>query len=537
MVFFTCGSCGSSLKKNQVEKHYKFQCKSCKYVSCMDCSKDFWGNTYETHLKCITEDQKYGGSNFVAKEFKGEKKQEAWTAKVQAVVATTKNMDPQLKTLLNQIIGFDNIPRKKSKFENFLKNSAKIRNPDLVARAWKVFESATKENSNKNCNGDAATQNGTVGDTKESNEVAEKKEDGVTEEHEAPKEKLSKEEKRKRKEEKKLKKLERKAEEEAKSQETVEPGEVETDVKKIKKEKKKKKEEDKQNGDKPEVADQGEPEDESVRLENKKKRKVEEVESEEVVEKGDVKTEMKKNKKKKKKQQNDEEPEAKEMGNSDEPKTETEVKKKKKDKRKQKPEGLVNDDVPETADLEVNQELTKEQKKEERRKEKLARKEERRRVERENVASEETPVLNGRSKKKRKHEEKDRDDTDEQLPKKKKKKVCEDMNGAVEEPVNSEEHVCNGINDSKIVEEEVNNSESSVSPFKWKVVIRQALSSAPGKRLKITKLRKKVLAEYHSASGGSGDSLVSQSELYALFGQKIKSGKFVIDKEYVQMRC
>jgi hypothetical protein len=39
MVFFACNSCGSSLKKNQVDKH-TFQCRMTT-VSCMDCQKDF----------------------------------------------------------------------------------------------------------------------------------------------------------------------------------------------------------------------------------------------------------------------------------------------------------------------------------------------------------------------------------------------------------------------------------------------------------------------------------------------------------------
>ena len=39
MVFFTCDACGSSLKKNQVEKHYNSQCRRCAVLTCMDCQK------------------------------------------------------------------------------------------------------------------------------------------------------------------------------------------------------------------------------------------------------------------------------------------------------------------------------------------------------------------------------------------------------------------------------------------------------------------------------------------------------------------
>lgn len=108
----------------------------------MDCGKTFREQEYASHLKCITEAEKYGGSQYVAKELKGEKKQEAWIAKVREQVANTHNMEPRLKELLDHITTFTNIPRKKSKFEKFLFNSAKIRSGILVDKAWEVFQSA-----------------------------------------------------------------------------------------------------------------------------------------------------------------------------------------------------------------------------------------------------------------------------------------------------------------------------------------------------------------------------------------------------------
>ena len=39
MVFFTCNACGESLKKNQVEKHYRFKCRQCEVLTCVDCHK------------------------------------------------------------------------------------------------------------------------------------------------------------------------------------------------------------------------------------------------------------------------------------------------------------------------------------------------------------------------------------------------------------------------------------------------------------------------------------------------------------------
>uniref|UniRef100_A0A8C1HAC6 Ly1 antibody reactive homolog (mouse) n=1 Tax=Cyprinus carpio carpio TaxID=630221 RepID=A0A8C1HAC6_CYPCA len=63
MVVFTCNACGESLKKAQVEKHV-MKCRSCQVLSCIDCSKDFWGDDYRNHIKCISEDQKYGSKDF-----------------------------------------------------------------------------------------------------------------------------------------------------------------------------------------------------------------------------------------------------------------------------------------------------------------------------------------------------------------------------------------------------------------------------------------------------------------------------------------
>lgn len=83
MVFFTCNACGSSLKKNQVEKHYQCECPRCDVISCMDCGQDFYGDDYTTHTKCISEAEKYQGGLFKESDKtggvgKGEQKQQEW---------------------------------------------------------------------------------------------------------------------------------------------------------------------------------------------------------------------------------------------------------------------------------------------------------------------------------------------------------------------------------------------------------------------------------------------------------------------------
>ena len=41
---------------------FRFKCRNCETVSCMDCGKDFWGDDYVQHNKCISEQEKYQGT-------------------------------------------------------------------------------------------------------------------------------------------------------------------------------------------------------------------------------------------------------------------------------------------------------------------------------------------------------------------------------------------------------------------------------------------------------------------------------------------
>ena len=80
MVSFICNACGQTVKKAQVERHYQNECPSCDVLSCIDCGKDFHGNDYVLHTKCITEAEKYQGKLYRPKDKqnKGEQKQQEW---------------------------------------------------------------------------------------------------------------------------------------------------------------------------------------------------------------------------------------------------------------------------------------------------------------------------------------------------------------------------------------------------------------------------------------------------------------------------
>ncbi|KAI8492865.1 hypothetical protein Bbelb_294620 [Branchiostoma belcheri] len=145
MVFFNCNACGQTVKKNQVEKHYLTACRSCDMLSCLDCGKDFWGDDYKTHTQCISEEDKYGGKGITGHRMtKGEAKQDAWLKQVQKSM-NDANASPQVRNLWERLSQYSNIPRKKSKFENFVKNSLRIHNNHLVTQVWEVFSAAQQQ--------------------------------------------------------------------------------------------------------------------------------------------------------------------------------------------------------------------------------------------------------------------------------------------------------------------------------------------------------------------------------------------------------
>ncbi|KAI4900829.1 hypothetical protein NFI96_025099 [Prochilodus magdalenae] len=145
MVFFTCNSCGESLKKAQVDKH-KGMCRGCACLSCIDCGKDFWGEDYKNHVRCISEDQKYGGKDYEIKANKGDVKQQQWIQRIHEAM-NKPGINPKLKEVLNQISSYDNVPRKKAKFQNWMKSSLRIYDARLQDQVWEIFSAPDSNTS------------------------------------------------------------------------------------------------------------------------------------------------------------------------------------------------------------------------------------------------------------------------------------------------------------------------------------------------------------------------------------------------------
>ncbi|XP_016969842.1 cell growth-regulating nucleolar protein [Drosophila rhopaloa] len=145
MVFFTCNICGESVKKPAVEKHYQTRCRGKdKNVSCMDCLKDFYGEEYVAHIKCISEAQKYASQSqgFAAKEprNKNAQKQESWMDIIRAILDSSEyNLTPAVRSAFQKLQSVDNVPRKKAKFENYVGNCMRIPRQQAT-QVWDILE-------------------------------------------------------------------------------------------------------------------------------------------------------------------------------------------------------------------------------------------------------------------------------------------------------------------------------------------------------------------------------------------------------------
>lgn len=135
----------------------------------------FSGKDYESHIKCITEEERYSGKGFQAKEKKGEKKQNAWVEMLQSVLDEQKNAPNNVRRIIETISKHNNTPRKKPKFINFVKNVCGHKtNPKDIDQAWdfisvKLSELSNATNQSRNQNKkDSITSNGDT-DTKETN--------------------------------------------------------------------------------------------------------------------------------------------------------------------------------------------------------------------------------------------------------------------------------------------------------------------------------------------------------------------------------
>ncbi|OLP79259.1 Cell growth-regulating nucleolar protein [Symbiodinium microadriaticum] len=159
MVYFECGLCNETVKKPKLAQHLQ-RCGSWT-VSCIDCSKVFAWDEWQSHTSCVSEAQKYQGNLFQAKESsnKGQLKQDSWVDGVRRAIEDPQtDVAPQIRSLVQKLLGFDNIPRKQKAFGNFVKNSLKVWDEAKIDAMWNVIASANSKPVDGKPSGQAATE-------------------------------------------------------------------------------------------------------------------------------------------------------------------------------------------------------------------------------------------------------------------------------------------------------------------------------------------------------------------------------------------
>jgi len=173
MVFFSCDGCAEMLKKNQVDAHAR-RCRACESVSCVDCGVSFWGDDYRAHTSCISEAERYEKT-----VYKGPKKnntsnrkltpQELW---ISIITESLDSCPPELKSHIENIVSYENVPRKEKAFRNFACNSLKLygsKGDTIISSIWKHFSAVRQKRANeKQANdNDKKHQTSTENDTKQ----------------------------------------------------------------------------------------------------------------------------------------------------------------------------------------------------------------------------------------------------------------------------------------------------------------------------------------------------------------------------------
>lgn len=223
MVFFTCNNCGESVKKPAVAKHYMQKCRgAAKNVSCMDCQKDFHGEEYDAHTRCISEEEKYSGKDYVPKENKnaGQKKQDSWMEIVRDILNSKEyKLSSSVRGAFQKLQHYDNVPRKQAKFQNFIKNCLRM-DPKDAQNVWNILSQEIEKIKQANVKNNQAKQAENGKKEEEAEEVVNGKEETV-EKKKKSKKRSAEEEEQPEPETKKVKTEEPVVEEEEPSQQNV----------------------------------------------------------------------------------------------------------------------------------------------------------------------------------------------------------------------------------------------------------------------------------------------------------------------------
>lgn len=139
MVVFVCGSCQESLNRGKVSQHGA-RCRF-SYVSCLDCGVHFHGEDFQTHIKCISEQEKYTG--------KKDKKQDVWEETIENALGALKQQPNQipynaLKSIVDRV-GALVVPKLKKKLVNMCHSTNQRLTDATIELMWAAIETAKRE--------------------------------------------------------------------------------------------------------------------------------------------------------------------------------------------------------------------------------------------------------------------------------------------------------------------------------------------------------------------------------------------------------
>ena len=118
----------------------------------MDCGQRFEGDDYLAHSTCISEAEKYQGALYRPAKLKPGQKadpQERWGAAIASAhhkaSAAGSSANPRATAALGQLLGQNSVPRKRTKFGNFLKNSLRLVDAAVVNEMFDLVFAANSE--------------------------------------------------------------------------------------------------------------------------------------------------------------------------------------------------------------------------------------------------------------------------------------------------------------------------------------------------------------------------------------------------------
>lgn len=66
---------------------------------------------------------------------------------MEQAISACDSSDRQLRSVLDKLVNYPNVPRKEAKFINFLTNSLKVREAGLAKRAWQAIDTSIKSST------------------------------------------------------------------------------------------------------------------------------------------------------------------------------------------------------------------------------------------------------------------------------------------------------------------------------------------------------------------------------------------------------